>query len=431
MQGRVTPMVDFGRIGFGMIDLGRWQHVVQALRHRNHRLFNETLIFALTGIWAQRTAMAWLAWDLTHSPAWLGVIAAAFLLPALLIGPFSGVIADRFPPLHMMRWTQGIIMVHAAVLWLGAVMGLIEIWGLFALTLLAGINHPFSTAGRMVFYASLVPKEDLSTAIAINSTIFNLGRAIGPAIAGVLIANFSVSSAFAFNFLAFAAHLVNMFRIRMAPPERRDRGRKGMIGEIKEGLHYTLSHAGIAPILALLVISSIASRPVMDMMPGFADAVFGRGAEGLGWLLSAYGIGGVLAAGWLTHRSSVQGLTSLVIVQTLVMGAAIIIFAFIEFFWAGLALVMAFGFSHVITGTGTQTLMQTAVANQVRGRVMSLYAMVSIGMPAVGALVVGLIAERFGLGIATFGAGVICLAAWVWIRAHLKVMAPALETHPD
>lgn len=424
-------MAGFATIGFAMIGFGRWQHVVQALRHRNHRLFNSTLIFALTGIWAQRTAMAWLAWDLTHSPAWLGVIAAAFLLPALLIGPFSGVIADRFPPLHMMRWTQGIIMVHAGVLWLLTFMGLIEIWGLFALTLIAGINHPFSTAGRMVFYASLVPKEDLSTAIAINSTIFNLGRAIGPAIAGVLIASLSVSSAFAFNFLTFAAHLVNLFRIRMAPPKRRERGRTGMIGEIKEGVRYTISHAGIAPILALLIISSIASRPVMDMMPGFADAVFDRGAEGLGWLLSAYGIGGVCAAGWLTHRGSVIGLTGLVIVQTLIMGVAIIIFAFMEFFWAGLALVTAFGFSHVITGTGTQTLMQTAVANQVRGRVMSLYAMVSIGMPAVGALAVGVIAEQVGLRIATAGAGVICFLGWVWIRAHLKVMAPALEAHPD
>lgn len=414
-----------------MIGFERWHHVVKALRHRNHRLFNETLIFALTGIWAQRTAMAWLTWDLTHSPAWLGVIAAAFLLPALLIGPFSGVIADRFPPLHMMRWTQGLIMVHAAILWLLTFMGWIEIWSLFVLTLIAGINHPFSTAGRLVFYASLVPKEDLGTAIAINATIFNLGRAVGPAIAGVLIASLSVASAFAFNFFAFAAHLINLFRIRMAPPERQDGGRKGMIGEIAEGLRYTASHAGIAPILALLVITSVASRPVMDMMPGFADDVFARGAEGLGWLLSAYGIGGVLAAIWLTDRGSVKGLTALVTVQTLIMGAAIIAFGLIEFFWAGLALVTVFGFSHVITGTGTQTLMQTAVASQVRGRVMSLYAMVSIGMPAVGAIVVGAVAEQLGLHTAVVASGVICLAAWFWVRTRRDAMAPALETHPD
>ncbi|MEE8517172.1 MAG: MFS transporter, partial [Alphaproteobacteria bacterium] len=266
---------------------------------------------------------------------------------------------------------------------------------------------------------------------AINSTIFNLGHAVGPAIAGMLISPLGVASVFALNFLAFAAHLINLFRIHMAPPERRERGRAGMVGEFKEGLRYTLSHAGIAPVLVLLIISSVASRPVMDMMPGFADDVFGRGAEGFGWLLSAYGAGGVLAAVWLTQRGSVIGLTALVVVQTLLMGAAIIIFALMEFFWAGLALVTAFGFSHVISGTGTQTLMQTAVANQVRGRVMSLYAMVTLGMPAVGAIIIGGVAEHLGLHIATLGAGVICLIGWVWIRLRLKVMAPALETHPD
>ncbi len=413
-----------------MIRGGNWVHVVQALRYRDHRLFNTTLAPALISLWAQRTGIGWLAWDLTHSPTWLGVVAAADLLPGVILSPFAGVTADRAVPLKMMRLTQGIIMVHALVLWALTASGLINIWILFGLALVTGFNQPYSTAGRMVFYPVLVPREELGTAIAINSTVFNAGRAIGPALAGLMIGPFGVASVFLFNFATFLAHLVNLFRIRPIRTERHQRHRTGMISEIREGLAYTLRHPGIGPLLLLMTVASMMSRPLSEMLPGFADEVFARGPEGLGWMLAAAGFGGVVGAIWLTRRGPVQGLTNVVLMTTLVMGLAMAAFALIGNFWLALVFLAVIGFAHTVSGTGTQSLMQTAVSAAVRGRVMSLYTVIFRSMPAIGAIAIGVAAEMVGLTLAVAGAGVLCMVAWAAALPRHKALAAALEVSP-
>ena len=201
----------------------------------------------IRGLWAQRAAIGWLTWELTHSPTWLGIIAAADLLPGVVVSPFAGVIADRSLPLRMMKVTHAIIIVHALVLWLLTITGLIDIWVLLALSLVTGINQPYSNAGRMVLYPTLVPRDQLSTAIAINSTVFNTGRAVGPAIAGLLIGPFGVAAVFFLNFAAFLTHLINLFRINPTRTETHGRPRQGMFAEIVEGLRYTARHRGIGP----------------------------------------------------------------------------------------------------------------------------------------------------------------------------------------
>jgi predicted MFS family arabinose efflux permease len=413
-----------------MSKLGNWRHLAKALSYRDHRLFNATLVPTLTSQWAQRTGIGWLAWDLTHSPTWLGIIAAADLLPAVVLSPFAGALADRSVPVRMMRVTQGIFLIHGLVLWLLTAGGHIDIWMLLVLSLLIGINQPYSTAARMVFYPTLVPREQLATAVAINSTVFNAGRAIGPAIAGVMIAPFGVAAVFFLTFAAFVAHMVNLYRIHPKTAERNTAAPKGMAVEIAEGLRYTARHPGIGPILLLLVVASMVSRPLAEMLPGFADEVFSRGAEGLGWMLMAMGVGGFLAAVWLTGRGPVQGLTKVVLWMTLLMGLSIAGFGMVTNFWAGLVLLTILGFALVTSGTGTQSFMMTSVASHMRGRVMSLYGAVFRGIPAIGAIILGAVAEVVGLSLAVLGAGVICIIAWAFTTGRRGSLAKALETPP-
>lgn len=414
-----------------MIGGGNWAHVIQALRYRDHRLFNSTLAPALISLWAQRTGIGWLAWDLTQSPTWLGIVAAADLLPGVVLSPFAGVTADRAVPLRMMRLTQGIIMVHALVLFALTATDLINIWILFALSLVTGFNQPYATAGRMVFYPVLVPREELGTAIAINSTVFNAGRAIGPALAGLMIGPFGVASVFLFNFAAFVAHLINLFRIRPIRTERHERRRVGMRSEIMEGLRYTVRHPGIGPLLLLMTVATMVSRPLGEMLPGFADEVFSRGPEGLGWMLAAVGLGGVVGAIWLTRRGPVEGLTNVVLTITLLMGLAMAAFALIGNFWLALVFLTMIGFAHTVSGTGTQSLMQTAVAAEVRGRVMSLYTVIFRSMPAIGAIAIGIVAEISSLTLAVAGSGILCMLVWAAAKPRQKALKAALEVSPD
>jgi predicted MFS family arabinose efflux permease len=413
-----------------MIRRENWAQVMRSLRHRDHYLFNLTLTPALISLWAQRTGVGWLAWELTHSPSWLGIIAAADLLPAVFLSPFAGVTADRSNPVRMMWLTQAIIMVHAGVLWAMTATGTIDIWGLLVFSLITGFNQPYSTAARMVFYPTLVPKEDLATAIAVNSTIFNLGRALGPAIGGLLIAPFGVATLFLLNFICFFAHSANMLRVKGRHHEKIERVRKGMWREIGDSLSYVARHPGIGPMLVLLTITSAMSRPVGEMLPGFADEVFSRGAQGLGWLLAAMGAGGLAGAMWLTQRGPVKGLTRVIVTHTFIMGATAAAFALSGSYWAGLFLIFAVGFTQTCTGTGTQSLLQMAVEPAMRGRVMSLYSLVWRGTPAIGAIAVGWVAEATGLTWSVAGAGAICMVAWLWSRTLLHRMSPALEHGP-
>jgi predicted MFS family arabinose efflux permease len=413
-----------------MMPTGNWRHVIQALRYRDHRLFNTTLLPALISLAAQRTGIGWMTWELTRSPTWLGIVAAADLLPGVLLSPFAGVTADRAVPLKMMRLTQGIIMVHALVLWGLTCTDMMNVWILLGLSLVTGINQPYAVAGRMVFYAVLVPREELSTAVAINSAVFNLGRTLGPALAGLMIGPFGVASVFFLNFAAFTAHLVNLFRIRPMRVDRPETQRRGVLTEIGEGLRYTVRHPGIGPLLLLLVVVTTISRPVNEMLPGFADVVFARGPEGLGWLLTSVGVGGVLGALWLTQRGPVKGLTTVVMSTTIVMGISMAAFAVMESFWAALVFLAVIGYGHTVTGTAAQSLMQTAVSSEVRGRVMSLYTIIFRSMPALGAIAMGLIADAIGLSPTVLAAGLICLFVGVAAQPMRKAMAETLEVPP-
>ena len=407
--------------GFG---LGR---VRRALGHRNHFLFAAGMVPSLITLWMQRLAVGWLTWELTHSPAWLGIIAFADLFPAVVLSPLAGALIDRVDPMRPMILSQAVFLVQAFVLAVLSFAGLLTIESLLALAIVLGLTHPFNTASRHTILPSLVPREDLSATIAINSSLYNVARFIGPAAAGAVIVTGGVSWAFACNVLGYLVFLIALFRMDFAPPERRPRSETTLFGDIAEGWRYTVAHPGIRPVLVLLVITAVVSRPVVDLLPGFAGDVFHRGAGGLAWLTAAMGLGARSGALWLAFRGVLSGLTTITISAVLVLALALLAFTAMDNFFLALPFLAITGFAMVVNGIGSQTLIQSSVAPAMRGRVMSLYTLIYRGMPALGAVVMGWLAEGFGLPATLGGGAVLCLIAWGWAARRRRGMAVALE----
>ena len=407
--------------GFG---LGR---VRRALRHRNHFLFAAGMVPSLITLWMQRLAVGWLTWELTHSPAWLGIIAFADLFPAVVLSPLAGALIDRVDPMRPMILSQAVFLAQALILAVLSFAGLLTIETLLALAIVLGLTHPFNTASRHTILPSLVPRTDLSAAIAINSSLYNVARFIGPAAAGVVIVTGGVAWAFACNVLGYLVFLLALFRMDVAPPERRPRSETTLFGDVAEGWRYTVSHPGIRPVLVLLVITAVVSRPVVDLLPGFAGDVFHRGAGGLAWLTAAIGLGAMLGALWLALRGVLAGLTTITISAVLVLALALGAFTAMEHFVLALPVLAISGFAMVVNGIGSQTLIQSSVASAMRGRVMSLYTLIYRGMPALGAVVMGWLAEGFGLQATLGTAAVLCLIAWGWAARRKQGMEAALE----
>lgn len=401
--------------------------IASTFRHRNFALFMWGMTPSLVTLWMQRLAVGWLAWNMTHSPTWLGLIAFADLFPTMLLSPFAGAMMDRINPLTPNLWTQVIILVHAVALCVLTFSGYITIEILFALGFVLGVNQPFMTMARHTVIPLFVPHHALGSAIAIDSVLYNTARFIGPAVAGIVIL-FGVGWVFVINALAYAIFVVTLLFIDATPPLRDHGARRSIASDIAEGWRYTVSHPGIGPVLILLVMTSIASRPVVDLLPGFADAVFSRGPVGLSLLAAAVGIGATVGAFWLAQRGVVVGLTAIVVVATLIVGASLLAFTLSDNFWIALPCLAIVGMAMNIASTGTQTLIQSTVHGHLRGRVMSFFTLVYRGTPALGAVFMGWAAEWAGLQNAVAGGAVACLFTWAWAIRKKRLMAPALET---
>lgn len=402
-----------------MLSFAAVGRIVRALRHPNYGLYTAGSSVSLVGTWVQRVAVGWLAWQLTESAAWLGILAFADLFPTVLIGPFAGAAADRWDRLKALRIGQGVMAAQAAALFLLTWSGLITIWLLLALTLLLGVIVAFNQPTRLALIPTLVPRDDLMAAVAINSVIFNVARFIGPAFAGAAILAGGPALAFAFNALATGIFVAALSRLRLAP-EARPAGaaRRGILAEIGEGLTYAAGHPGIAPLLALLFLLGLFARPFVELLPGFADAVFQSGAEGLAMMTSTIGLGATLGGLWLAGRDGARSLLPVALGAPLLLAAALAGFVASPSVWVALPMLVVAGLAMVFSGVATQTLLQLAVAPALRGRVMALYGLIFRGSPALGALAMGAAADLVGLRWPlAVGAGV-TIAVWLvlWRR---------------
>jgi predicted MFS family arabinose efflux permease len=401
-------------------------NIARALSHRNYRVYISGNAIQLIGTWMQRVSGGWLAWTLTHSGTWLGLISMAEFLPVLFLAPLAGVMADRRDRVGIIRITQLLGCAQATLLAILVASDLIEIHVLFALVLLLGINQGIAQPARLALIPTLVDREALPSALAINSIVFNAARFIGPAIAGVLIARVGIAAAFAANAVTYIAVQISLANLRDIPPLA-VRAAQNALKASLEAYSYASRHPGIAPMLLLFAVTTIGTRGFIELFPGFADNVFHRGPQGLAMLTSTVGLGAIFGGTWMLIRSQISGLTTIVLANTLVMSLAIVAFTTTDEFTLALPCVFIAGTAMVITGIGAQTLIQASVDRNMSGRVMALYGMIFRAGPALGAVVMGTASERLGLRLPLAVGASVSIACWALTLHRRKAIVAALE----
>lgn len=379
------------------------------------------------GRWIYRTAVGWLVWDLTGDPKWLGIVAFVDIFPMVALSIFAGAISDRIGYVKVIQLTQlGMCLMGAA--FAGAIYaGHLTIELILWISVVHGILEAMSTPPRVAIVNALVDKDDLSAAITLNSAMFNAARVLGPAIGGSLLLWTDPGTVLALATAAFVQFYIVMLFLKAEDAGGEGRISWALIDDMKEGVVYAWRHTGIRFVMLLLTAVGLLIRPVMEFAPGFAADVFGRGPEGYAMLLSSIGGGAMIASLWLARRSRTRGLTALVVMSLIVQGIAVISFALSDNIYVGSAFLAIMGYFMLIGGVGSQTLMQNSVASDKRARVMSLFIMLSWGLPAVGALVMGWIASFAGLQPTIAVGAALVIVVWLWARPRAKPLAPMLE----
>ena len=417
MRRKMLQMLDFA--GFGAVG--------QVMRHRSFRLYLIGHIPNVIGVWVVRVAIGWLGWQLTGSAFWLGVLAAADALPVLALGPFGGVLADRLDRRHIAIATQAALAVIAVFLAVLTVTGVMTIWILFALALARGITAAFWQPVRLSLMPNLVPRAEMPAAIALNSSTFNGAQFVGPAVAAGLLQLGGSELAFAFNAVAGAFMVWVLMVIDTPEGSGAGRAREGVLADMVAGIRYGLTHAGIAPILMLLLILGVGIRPLTELLPGFADLVFGLDVGGYSLMVSAVGLGAMSGAIGRLRRGNRGGITAIALRSGVVGGAAAFVFAVTNWLPLGLACLAVVGFSMTSGGVATQQLVQLAVPDEMRGRVLSLFGMLFRAGPALGALIMGRIADASGLAWPVGVGAAIGFVVYVAATSRRSRLQAALE----
>ena len=397
------------------------------MQHRNYRLYAFGDGISLIGNWVQRVAIGWLTWQLTKSGTWLGIVAFADLFPAIVLSPIGGVIADRGDPRRMSLVSQGFAMTQALLLFVLTWQSLIGIWGVVVLSVLRGSIAAINQPARMSLMPILIPREDLSSAIAFNSVMANMARCVGPAIAGTIIVAGGVAGAFAVNAVSYLFLLYALWAIDIGEERTAGHRRAGLWSQIEVGYRYIYEHPGLGPLLLIFSSVTVLVRPVTELLPGFADAIFGRGAEGLAWMTSSMGFGAMVGGLSMLRRGDTERLVKAAVGSLLILSTSVFAFALFPSFWFGLALLFAFGFTNTTSGIGTQTLTQSAVDDALRGRVMSLYGVIFRGGPSFGALIMGALSDRFGLQAPVAVGAAICFSVSLWALTRRRSLVKHLS----
>ncbi len=393
--------------------------VSRALAHREYRFYVSGHVVHVMGWWGNRIGLGWLAWELTRSPSFLGIIAFASLIPVMVIGPFAGALADRYGHRRVaLRSGTGIFLTTFAI-------GAIALAGhmtaplLVALTLLQGLFFGIDFPARQSLIPQLVDRASISAAVAFNASSFHLGAFIGPLIAGVLITRIGSGASILMSACTSAWMLTMIWLIRRDPVRPRDPSGPGIFADLLEGFRYV----GRTPSLLFLLCMSFAGglliRPFHDLLPGFADTVFGRGAEGLATLNAAAGLGALAGALFLLVRGRTEGLTRIMLTGAFAAGSALLLFTLTERFWLAAGFIFLVSLSLLSVQVGSNSLLQTIAKPDMRGRTISMSSSVSVGGPALGALIMGFLADRFGLQT------VLGISALAGIMIYI-VLAPAL-----
>lgn len=395
------------------------------LAEPNYRRYTLGNSVSLVGTWIQRVAVGWLAWELTHSATWLGVVAFADLCPAVILGPLGGAIADRVSPISIVRLTQIAMLIATVALSILTVSGAISIELLTALVFLQGAAQGFGQPARLALVYRLVPRERLPTAVALNAVVFNTARFVGPMFAGAALVVSGPGLAFSINAVSFIAFIAVLYRLDL--PANKDAKASGkdspsLLSEIAQGARYAFSHPHIGPLLLLAILLAVAVRPYVELLPGFADRVFGGGAAELAIMSSAIGLGAIVAGLYLAATAGTEPRARRVFLSAGIAALSVLLFALSEAFPVALIGLTISGGAMAVAGVTVQTALQLHVGTDYRARVMSLYGLVFRSGPAFGALLMGVAADWVGMQLPlVIGATTALLGgAWYWRRLSQK-----------
>jgi MFS family permease len=423
-----SPAVEAAEVQRG----SRWQAAGRALRHRNFQLFFSGQLISLIGTWMQTVAQSWLVYRLTGSGLLLGSVGFASQIPVFLVAPLGGIAADRGNRQRIVIATQTASMILAFILAALVLTNRVHVWHIFVLAALLGVVNAFDIPGRQSFLVDMVGKEDLMNAIALNSSMFNGARVIGPAIAGVLVARLGEGWCFFANGVSYIAVIAGLMLMRVNAPARASL-KTPPLEHLIEGFQFVRRTAPIRALLILLGVVSVSGMPYVVLMPIFADKILHRGGQEfatligshdlgavrLGILMGAAGVGALLGALTLAMRTGTKGLGRWVAVCCAGFGLSLSLFALSRSFWLSVVLLLPVGYFIMLQMASSNTLIQVMVPDELRGRVMAVYSMMFMGMAPVGALLGGALSDRLGAPVTVVIGGLASVAGAWWFSLQL------------
>jgi len=408
-----------------------FSHAWRALRHRNFRLFFGGQSISVIGTWMTRVATSWLVYRLSGSALLLGTVSFAGQIPTFLLAPIAGVLVDRIDRRKVLLWTQALAMLQSLALAGLTLSNRITVGEVLALSAFQGLINAFDMPARQSFMVQMVEERaDLSNAIAINSSMVNMARLVGPSLAGLLIAVKNEGWCFLVDGISYIAVIISLLMMRVSRTEAQH-ARTSTFTQLKEGWTYVAGFVPIRSILLLFALLSLMGWPFMVLMPIFAAKILHGGPHTLGFLMGAVGIGSLASALSLVMRRSVRGLTRVIPVAAVIFGAGLIAFGFSHYLWLSMLTMLVTGFGMMQGLTGSNTIIQTLVDENMRGRVMSYYTMAFVGMAPFGSLLAGALAHAIGAPRTVIVSGVACILGGIWFTSQLpairKDMRPIYE----
>jgi len=399
------------------------QQAFRALRHRNFRLFAAGQIVSLVGTWMQNVAQAWLVYRLTHSELLLGTAWFCTQIPVFAFGALGGLAADRYSRHRLVVVTQILSMVQALVLAALTLTGNVQVWHILTLAVALGTINAFDMPGRQSLIIQMTSKDDLLNAISLNSAIFNGARVVGPAVAGLLVAAVGEGVCFLLNGISFLAVIGCLLAMRL--PKFSRGAQDSPWAHLVEGFKYVHHHRAVRTLLGMMAAITIAGMPVLVLMPFFADDIFHRGSRGMGILMGAMGAGAVAGTLVLAWRARVSTLPKVIFQSALLLGASFCFFAWSRVFYLSLAAMPLIGYSVMRQMASANTLIQTLIPDEFRGRTMAFYTMTVVGLGPVGSLTAGALAHAYGARLTVAAGGALALAAAGIFRMQWNVFREA------
>ncbi len=400
-----------------------WRQTFASLRYRNYRLWFWGQMISLFGSWMQITAQGFLVYELTHSPAYLGYVGFAAGIPTWLFMTYGGVLADRLPRRKVLIFTQIFMMVLAFILALLTFTGIVQAWHIVLLAFFLGVANAFDAPSRQAFVLELVKREDLTNAIALNSTMFNSATAVGPAVAGITYAVFGPAWCFMINGISFLGVIWALFKMKLDPRPRARDNRKSTYDELKEGVKYVFHHKQIRVLIMLVSVISVFGISYATLIPAWAVHILSGDATTNGYLQSARGVGSLISALFIASLGRFQFKGKLLVFGSFMFPVLLIVFSLMRWLPLSLFVLIGVGFSVILVFNLANALVQTLVSDELRGRVMGVYTVSFFGLMPVGALIMGTLAEHFGSVAAIITGGLIT----VFIASLLYYLAPSLR----